>query len=147
MRRLHRAPDCSVERVSRLYETEPVGPVRQTWFLNAVIAVETMLSPLELLNTVKAIEHDMGRPAEGAAERWGPRVIDIDVLLYGEAEVLSDALVVPHPELWNRRFVLAPLQDVLPAGALAERAHARLREIGELPVVRLRAPGSPVDRV
>lgn len=134
VRRLADAPGCEVQRLSRLYETEPVGPQDQGWFVNAVLRLGTERSPQELLDAVKQIERDMGREP---AERWGPRLIDIDLLLYGQETVASDDLVVPHPELWKRRFVLAPLLDVLPPGPLAEQVRLRLVDLGDKQTIRL----------
>lgn len=114
-------------RLSPFYESDPVGPVDQPCFLNAVVSVETTLLPGELLRAAKEIERAMGRVP---SEHWGPRLIDIDLLLYGDQEVESDELTVPHPEMWNRRFVLEPLRDLLPAGVLAGRVQKRLDEIG-----------------
>jgi len=120
-------PGCRVERISRLYETAPVGPRDQPWFLNAVLRAESGLSAHDLLAAAKRIEQDLGRTP---SERWGPRVVDIDLLLYGDAVIATHDLVVPHPELWNRRFVLVPLLDVLPAGPLADRVRKRLDALG-----------------
>ena len=133
-RRLCDIPGCRLGRISRLYESAPVGPPNQAWYLNAVVAADVGLSPRELLEQTKRIEHQMGR---APAERWGPRLIDIDLLLFGSEEVSSDDLVVPHPELWNRRFVLLPLAEILPAGPLADRVATRVGELGEGQDVRL----------
>ena len=116
-----------MERISRLYETAPIGPRDQPWFLNAVLRAESGLSAHDLLAAAKRIEQDLGRTP---SERWGPRVIDIDLLLYGDAVIATHDLVVPHPELWNRRFVLVPLLDVLLAGSLADRVRKRLDILG-----------------
>jgi 2-amino-4-hydroxy-6-hydroxymethyldihydropteridine diphosphokinase len=98
---------------SSVYETEPVGEVRsQPDFYNAVVAVETDLAPHELLTACKRIEQELGRSDEGV--RHGPRPIDIDLLLLGDETVADENLVVPHPELLNRRFVLTPLREVSP---------------------------------
>ena len=123
VRRLQRAPGCRVERLSGVYETEPVGPVPQGWFLNAVAACQTQLDPFALLRPAKAIEAEMGR-REG--QRWGPRPIDIDLLIYEDVELHTADLDLPHPEMWNRRFVLVPLQDVLPPGPLRSRVEEQL---------------------
>jgi 2-amino-4-hydroxy-6-hydroxymethyldihydropteridine diphosphokinase len=126
-RRLAILPGCRVERTSHLYETAPIGPRDQPWFLNAVVRAEVEMSAYDLLGAAKRIEQDMGRRP---SKRWGPRLIDIDLLLYGDAVIATHDLVVPHPELWNRRFVLVPLIDVLPAGALADRARERIEALG-----------------
>jgi 2-amino-4-hydroxy-6-hydroxymethyldihydropteridine diphosphokinase len=108
-----------VEARSSVYETEPVGDVLdQPDFYNAVVAVETDLAPRELLAACKGIERDRGR-AEGGA-RHAPRPIDIDVLIIEDIALSEDGLVIPHPELANRRFVLAPLEELAPEVTLAD---------------------------
>ena len=97
-----------VRRVSSLYETAPVGP-EQPMFYNAACEFETDLPPRDLLRLVQEVEREMGRPEDD--ERWGPRLIDIDILLYDERVVEEEGLVVPHPEMRKRAFVLVPLAD------------------------------------
>jgi 2-amino-4-hydroxy-6-hydroxymethyldihydropteridine diphosphokinase len=115
---------------SSVYETEPVGEVLdQADFYNAVVAVETELEPRELLAACKQVEQDLGRRAGGV--RHGPRPIDIDLLVVDDLTLSDENLVVPHPELANRRFVLAPLEEVapeltLPDGRTAEQALATI---------------------
>ena len=110
MRALERlAPQLQVEAISSLYETDPVGPQDQQDFYNAVCRVSTRLTPDELLAHVKQIERDIGRMER---ERWGPREIDIDILLYGDQVVESPELRIPHLEMNNRAFVLVPLAEV-----------------------------------
>ena len=97
---------------SELRETEPVGVVDQPLFLNGAVAVDTELSPRALLDALLAVERRLGRVRDG--RRWGPRSIDLDLLLYGD-EVLDDpGLRVPHPRLHERRFVLEPLAELDP---------------------------------
>lgn len=93
-------------RASPLYRTEPIGPQDQEWFINAVAEIRTVLPPRELFSALKETERQMGRVA---GTRWGPRVIDLDLLLYGQEVVREEGLVIPHPELHRRRFVLLPL--------------------------------------
>ena len=100
-----------VVAVSRLRETEPVGVLDQPPFLNAAAALETTLSPRELLGTLLAIERELGRERR---ERWGPRTIDLDLLLYGDAVVEEPGLTVPHPRLHERHFALEPLHELDP---------------------------------
>jgi 2-amino-4-hydroxy-6-hydroxymethyldihydropteridine diphosphokinase len=101
----------SVEDASSVYDTDPIGP-EQANFLNAVVRVESSLSAQDLLARLKEIEAEIGRRERG---RWGPREIDLDVLLFGD-EVIEDLdLVVPHTEIANRAFVLVPLLDIDPA--------------------------------
>ncbi len=100
-----------VRAVSHGYETEPVGKTGQPAFLNAAVEIETELAPLELLNAVQGIEARLGREP---SERWGPRVIDIDLILCGQEVITTDRLVTPHPEFRKRNFVLAPLAEIAP---------------------------------
>ncbi len=117
---LRAAPGIEVRRVSRTYETGPVGKTDQPDFLNLVVEIETTLSPRELLAAVKKIEKTMGR---AAGERWGPRLIDIDILLLGEERIEEADLRLPHPEMLKRAFVMIPLAELEPALLLAnERA-------------------------
>ena len=100
-----------VVAVSELRETAPVGVVDQPPFLNGAAALETELSPRELLDVLLDVERRLGRERR---ERWGPRTIDLDLLLHGEAEVDEPGLTVPHPLLHERRFALEPLVDLDP---------------------------------
>ena len=97
--------------VSELRETDPVGVVDQPAFLNGAAALETELSARELLDALLAIERELGRERR---ERWGPRTIDLDLLLYGEERIDEPGLTVPHPRLHERRFALEPLADLDP---------------------------------
>jgi 2-amino-4-hydroxy-6-hydroxymethyldihydropteridine diphosphokinase len=94
---------------SSLYRTEPLGPQDQAWFINAVVEIRTVLPPRPLFEALKEIERRMGR-SEGA--KWGPRIIDLDILLYGQEVIQEEGLVIPHPELHRRRFVLAPMCEL-----------------------------------
>jgi 2-amino-4-hydroxy-6-hydroxymethyldihydropteridine diphosphokinase len=100
-----------VRRVSPIYETEPVDYTEQGWFLNLVVEAETELFPMQLLGRTARIEREMGRVRTLPK---GPRTIDIDILLYGGSVVQSKRLVIPHPRMAERRFVLAPLADLAP---------------------------------
>jgi 2-amino-4-hydroxy-6-hydroxymethyldihydropteridine diphosphokinase len=97
--------------ISSLYETEPVGLAEQPWFLNLVCSAETVLSPRELLAITKGIEQEMGRER---GVRFGPRLIDIDLLLYDDLILQSEDLDIPHPRLHERHFVLIPLNELAP---------------------------------
>ena len=108
---LDRAPDVDVVAVSELRETEPVGPIAQPMFLNGVVALETTLSARELLELLLDVERSLGRIRE---ERWGPRVVDLDLLLYGDDVVDEPGIEVPHPRLHERRFALEPLAELDP---------------------------------
>jgi 2-amino-4-hydroxy-6-hydroxymethyldihydropteridine diphosphokinase len=108
--------------ISPVYETEPVGGPPQPDFLNAVVAIETALSPRELLGVARALETEAGRPHPEPGRRWGPRPLDIDVLMVGDERVDEPDLVVPHPRIHQRAFVLAPLADVAPEMVVAPSA-------------------------
>ncbi len=97
--------------VSSFYETEPVGVTRQDWFLNCAVALETEQMPRQFLARVLAIEKAMGRRR---AQNKGPRNIDIDIVLFGNSVVKTATLVIPHPAMHERRFVLAPLAEIAP---------------------------------
>jgi 2-amino-4-hydroxy-6-hydroxymethyldihydropteridine diphosphokinase len=102
----------AVTAVSSLYETEPVEVERaQPWFLNCVVAIETELMPKQFLSRALAIEQELGRRR---TEKKGPRTLDIDIVLFGNAIVDSPGLTIPHPELHHRRFVLEPLVEIAP---------------------------------
>jgi len=106
-----------VVAVSEVRETEPVGPVEQGPFLNGVVQVETTLPPGDLLERLLSVESRLGRVR---AERWGPRTIDLDLLLYGSERVDEPGLTVPHPRLHERRFALEPLLDLDPTLEIPE---------------------------
>jgi 2-amino-4-hydroxy-6-hydroxymethyldihydropteridine diphosphokinase len=101
-----------VVAVSEIRETDPVGPVEQGPFLNGAVRIETDLAPRELLDRLLAVEERLGRVRR---ERWGPRPIDLDLLLYGDDVVDEPGLTVPHPRLHERRFALEPLSDLAPS--------------------------------
>jgi 2-amino-4-hydroxy-6-hydroxymethyldihydropteridine diphosphokinase len=111
--RLSAAQGVNFLRASRVYETEPIGITGQPRFLNLVIEVELAdnIGPRELLALVKRTETELGRTAR---ERWGPREIDIDVLLVGEERVAEGDLELPHPRMWERAFVMVPLAELAP---------------------------------
>lgn len=102
---------CELTAVSSLYATKPVGYTDQPDFLNAVIAVETDMSPYELLALCNSVERTLGRER---TIRWGPRVIDIDILLYEDVEISETKLTLPHPSMLQRAFVLVPLAEIAP---------------------------------
>jgi 2-amino-4-hydroxy-6-hydroxymethyldihydropteridine diphosphokinase len=106
---LARLPGCRLLRASSLYDSEPVGDVEQPNFLNAVAELETELSPRQLLWNLLLIERRLGRTR---TRRWGPRTIDLDLLLYGDRVVDTRDLVVPHPRMHERAFVLKPLLEL-----------------------------------
>lgn len=96
---------------SSFYLTEPVGRKDQNWFINAVIAVETTFSPYQLIDFLMRVEKNMGRERK---ERWGPRIIDLDILFYENLICQENNLQIPHPEIAKRRFVLLPLKAIAP---------------------------------
>jgi 2-amino-4-hydroxy-6-hydroxymethyldihydropteridine diphosphokinase len=104
-------PEVHVEAVSALYESAPQPPAPPPAYLNAVCRVSTELEPRALLKYVKGIERALGR---GSAERWAPRPIDLDIALYDDRRIDEDDLVIPHPRLLERAFVLRPLLDIDP---------------------------------
>ncbi len=107
----------AVIAISPLYETAPVGGVPQDNFLNVVVEVDTTLEPDALLDRCQDLERDAAR-IRGV--RFGPRTLDVDVLLYGGSVIATERLTVPHPRMWERRFVLAPLRDLAPELVPAE---------------------------
>jgi 2-amino-4-hydroxy-6-hydroxymethyldihydropteridine diphosphokinase len=100
-----------VTQVSSVYETEPMYVEDQAWFLNCVIAVETELLPRDLIESFQAVEARLGRKR---SRRYGPRVIDIDILFYGSFVISEEGLTIPHPRIAERLFVLAPLAEIRP---------------------------------
>jgi len=96
---------------SSLFKTKPIGYTSQDWFINGVIKIETDLEPLDLLRLLKDIESRLGREK---TFRWGPRVIDLDILLFDEEEIEMEGLQIPHPRLQERQFVLIPLAEIDP---------------------------------
>jgi 2-amino-4-hydroxy-6-hydroxymethyldihydropteridine diphosphokinase len=123
-------------RVSRVYETEPVGGVVQDDFWNLVVEVTTSATPRELLERAREAEAARGRTRE---VRWGPRTLDVDVLIVGDEVSDDPEITVPHPRLWERAFVLAPLRELAPdlvsSEALA-RAEGRVVALGTLESLR-----------
>jgi 2-amino-4-hydroxy-6-hydroxymethyldihydropteridine diphosphokinase len=117
--RLLRASDViEITKVSSIYRTAPWGYKDQAAFANACALGRSKLNPERLLASVKAIEAEMGRTQ---TVRWGPRLIDIDILFYGTQSLVSDSLVLPHKELFNRAFVLVPLAEIAPDLVLGGR--------------------------
>lgn len=108
---------------SRLYASAPVGPADQPDFINAVAQLETRLSPLALLDQLQALEHRHGRVR---GRRWGPRTLDLDLLLFDDRRVTLPRLTLPHPEMLRRAFVLVPLAELAPSLVLDGRPLARL---------------------
>jgi len=110
LKRLGQTVGIEVSQVSSFYRTPPWGDEQQDDFVNAVVQIETSLEPLNLLQSMQAIENVMGRQRSGS--RWGPRLIDVDLLLFGNQTVNETALLVPHPHMHERAFVLLPLAEL-----------------------------------
>lgn len=114
---LHAHARIRVDAVSSVYETAPVGGPEQGPFLNVVARVATRLSPRQLLTAGQQVEQELGRVRR---ERWGPRTIDVDILLYGDRTVNRRRLQIPHPRLTERPFALVPLLEVAPGKHLPD---------------------------
>lgn len=108
---LDKSDQIKVELVSSIYETDPIGYVDQACFLNAVIKISTSLQPEELLQACLQIELDLGRKR---GIRWGPRTLDLDILLYNQENIETESLLVPHPRMQERAFVMIPLMELDP---------------------------------
>ncbi len=109
---LKQIPAITVVAESSLYSSTPMGPQNQPDYINAVVAIDTTLTPLELLNATQAIELEHGRVRKD--ERWGPRTLDLDIILYGDQEHHCERLTVPHYGMKVREFVLYPLAEIIP---------------------------------
>jgi 2-amino-4-hydroxy-6-hydroxymethyldihydropteridine diphosphokinase len=109
MEAMDNSADIRVTSRSSLYKTEPVGFTDQEWFVNAAVEVRTQLDPQDLLETLQKIEKQLGRVA---GEKWGPRAIDLDILFFDDLILESSSLRLPHPQAGERRFVLAPLNEI-----------------------------------
>lgn len=117
---LNMLDSTSVRKVSSWYRTEPVGFENQDWFVNGAAVLETSLSPRDLLTAMQNIENSLGRVR---GRKWGPRTIDLDLLFYDDLALDEPDLIIPHPELANRRFVLEPLNEIDPG-----KIHPTLRK-------------------
>lgn len=126
--------EVTVLASSKLYETAPYGYTQQADFLNAVVKIETTLSPQTLLRQLQQIEHELDRVRK---IHWGPRTIDLDILLMDGLSIQEPNLVVPHPELTKRSFVLVPLQDIHPAELFGKSLTEWIQQTGNQADVRL----------
>lgn len=121
--------DITLTARSPIYKTPPWGNTDQDWFVNACIGVRTRLDPHALLARCLAVEEAMGRRR---AEKWGPRIIDLDVLVYGDVQLADEVLTLPHPHITKRAFVLAPMADIAPDLVLEGRSIADWLSIHDL---------------
>lgn len=135
-------PGVKVVRSSRVYETDPVGGPPQIDYLNAVVEVETGLSPRELLDACMEVERLLGRIRN---ERWGPRIIDVDVLTYDEEEIDEPGLMVPHPRMHERGFVLVPLIELAADPALPGGKRLSTLRLGPEAVLGVRPFAPPLE--
>ena len=137
----------SVTGESKIYETQPWGFEDQPWFLNQVVALQSPLSPLDLLDVLKSIEKDLGREP---GEKWHARHIDIDILLCGKMILNDVRLTIPHAHLQERNFVLIPLMDLVPRfmhpvlGKTIEELYLESRDIGEVYIFNADEQGDPL---
>ncbi|MFZ5591247.1 MAG: 2-amino-4-hydroxy-6-hydroxymethyldihydropteridine diphosphokinase [Bacillota bacterium] len=126
---LNAHPAVQVHRVAPLYASAPVGYTEQDWFVNTVLEATTSLLPQELLAVTRQIEHRLGRVR---TVRWGPRTIDLDILLYGSTHIDTPELQIPHPRMGERAFVMVPLADLAPRLLVQGQEAAQLaRKLGE----------------
>ena len=109
MREINHLPSTRITKRSSLYQSSPIGPKNQPNYINAVIKIKTNFEPIELLDMLQNIENKHHRKR---VKRWGPRTLDLDILLYNEMEINNDRLTIPHPEMVNRDFVLIPLFEL-----------------------------------
>ncbi|MBI1425550.1 MAG: 2-amino-4-hydroxy-6-hydroxymethyldihydropteridine diphosphokinase [Gammaproteobacteria bacterium] len=133
-------PSTRLLSCSRLYRSAPMGPQDQPDYINAVAEIDTTLTPLELLDALHVIERTQGRVRDGS--RWGPRTLDLDILLFGAECINFPQLTIPHPGLHERNFVLYPLQEIAPALVIPGQ--------GELATLVANCPASglePIDDI
>ncbi|MBU6510338.1 MAG: 2-amino-4-hydroxy-6-hydroxymethyldihydropteridine diphosphokinase [Gammaproteobacteria bacterium] len=121
-------PDTRELKHSRLYLSKPLGPQHQPDYLNAVAALQTRLEPLVLMRQLQGVERQHGR-RRSAENRWGPRTLDLDLLVYGNLSLQTPELTLPHPELQKRSFVLYPLAELVPE--LVIPGHGTVRQLRE----------------
>jgi 2-amino-4-hydroxy-6-hydroxymethyldihydropteridine diphosphokinase len=126
-------PFCEINVLSPFYKTQPVGIEGDNWFINAVLSVNTSLSPAELIEMLLGIEKEMGRTRSEV--RWESRIIDLDVLLIGNEIINDKNLTVPHPRMHTRRFVMAPMADIAPELIHPVQGKSMADILREIPVV------------
>ncbi len=129
--------------VSSLYRTEPISLIKQDWFINCVVKIETDLTPYSLLSDLQNIEKRLGRKRDiiaSTSSRWGPRTIDLDILIFNSVIIDDDKLKIPHPRMHERRFVLEPLSEIdenLIHPIIKKSIKSLLNEIGTVQRVEL----------
>lgn len=134
---LARLPQSRLLAQSRLYQSRPLGPQDQPDFINAAALLETGLAPLPLLRELQALEARHGRNRAGE-RRWGPRTLDLDILLYGDLRMHTQELTLPHPRLHERSFVLYPLAEIAPELRVPDHGPVQtLRDRCPLPAIQL----------
>jgi len=140
MDELARLPETRLAARSSLYRSRPVGPQDQPEFINAVVVLETALTAFTLLRHMQALENNHARQRGG--QRWGPRTLDLDLLLYGDEVLDTDELKVPHPEMCRRGFVLQPLLEIAPDTVIPGAGAVRdvIKGVDTSDLVRLNAP-------
>ena len=136
LRELAQIPNTALIRSSSLYRTPPMGPPDQPDYINAVAALATTLSPTELLDALQALEARHGRVR---TIHWGPRTLDLDLLLYGNETVHTARLTVPHPGIAQRAFVVLPLAEIAPA--------LEIQGLGALSMLRAALQATPIERL
>jgi len=109
IRQINHLPETNIVKRSSLYKSKPLGPKNQPNFINAVVKIKTNYDPIELLNALQDIENKHHRRR---TKKWGPRTLDLDILIFNHIEMNNERLVIPHPEIINRDFVLIPLFEV-----------------------------------
>lgn len=142
IQRLSVAPAVNVERRSSFYSSDPMGPQDQPRYVNAVVRIETGLSPTHLLDLLQAVEDAAGRLRE---ERWGARTLDLDILLYDQLDLVSERLTIPHPGITLRSFVLIPLLEIDPDIVIPGlgRASEFRSSVSDYGLSRLEFPNAP----
>lgn len=125
-------PKIKIVNISSVYETDPVGYTDQNLFLNMVIEAETDLSAEELLESCMKIETTLGRKRE---IRWGPRTLDLDILLFNNENIETENLVVPHPRMFERAFVIVPLLEICPSIPYPKKNNPLVLSLNQLPTI------------
>ncbi len=128
--RVGRIPSCDITGISEWYRTEPVGVDGQEWYVNGVVSLSTDLTARGLMKELLSIEADMGRIRK---EKWGPRIIDLDILLFGQDIIRKTGLMIPHPFMHSRRFVMKPMADLAPGLIHPELGLTMLELLQQIP--------------